>query len=131
MLIDTQFQKNLGESGFFSSRKVVHFFALLFGKIIPSAYRTRYDILYYCLSGPSTLGLVKDLVFLSVLRPRATKTVYHIHGAGGITFLLQQNVILRAWARLVLLLNRIWSVRPASRSRRGRLVQGQSRDRCR
>jgi len=101
-VIDTQFQKNLGESGVFSSRKVVHFFALLFGKIIPSAYRRRYDILYYCLSGPSTLGLIKDLIFLTVLRPRAAKTVYHIHGAGGITFLLHQNVILRAWARLVL-----------------------------
>jgi glycosyltransferase involved in cell wall biosynthesis len=101
-VIDIQFQKNLGESGVFSSRKVLHFFTLLFGKIIPSVHRRGFDILYYCLSGPSTLGLIKDLVFLSVLRPRAKKTVYHIHGAGGITFLLQQNVLLRAWARLVL-----------------------------
>ena len=101
-VIDIQFQKNLGESGSFSVRKVLHFFALLFGKMVPLVFTKKFDILYYCLSGPSTLGLIKDLIFLGLLRSRARKTVYHLHGAGGITFLMQSNPILRAWARFVL-----------------------------
>jgi glycosyltransferase involved in cell wall biosynthesis len=101
-VIDIQFQKNLGESGLFSVRKVLHFFTLLFGKIIPSVFAKKFDILYYCLSGPSTLGLIKDLIFLGLLRSRARWTVYHFHGAGGVAFLMQSNALLRAWARLVL-----------------------------
>jgi glycosyltransferase involved in cell wall biosynthesis len=101
-VINAQFQKNLGESGVFSVRKVLHFFVLLFGTVIPLALTQKFDILYYCLSGPSRLGLIKDLVFLSLLRSRARKTIFHLHGAGGITLLMQWNAFVRAWARLVL-----------------------------
>jgi glycosyltransferase involved in cell wall biosynthesis len=101
-VIDIQFQKNLGESGSFSVRKVLRFFTLLFFEIIPTGFRRKFDIVYYCLSGPSMLGLIKDLVFLGFLRRRARKTVYHFHGAGGVTFLMQSNALLRTWARLVL-----------------------------
>ena len=101
-VIDIQFQNNLGESGSFSVRKVLHLFALLFGKMVPLVFTKRFDVLYYCLSGPSTLGLIKDLIFLGLLRSCSRKTVYHLHGAGGISFLLQGNPILRAWARFVL-----------------------------
>ena len=101
-VIDIQFQRNIGESGLFSMRKLMMFFALLFGKIVPLSLTHKFDILYYCLSGPSTLGLVKDLVFLSLLRLRAHKTVYHFHGAGGVTHIMRRNVFLRAWARAVL-----------------------------
>ena len=101
-VVDTQFQRNLGESGLFSVRKFLYFFVLLLGRIIPTILLKQFDILYYCLSGPGTLGLVKDLCFLSLLRLRAKRTVYHFHGAGGVAFLLQSNAILRAWTRLVL-----------------------------
>ena len=101
-VIDIQFQKNLGESGFFSLRKVFRFLSLLFGKIAPLRFTKRFDILYYCIAGPSTFGLIKDLIFLSLLRSRAQKTVYHFHGAGGVTFLMQKNAFLRLWARRVL-----------------------------
>jgi len=101
-VVDTQFQRNLGESGLFSVRKFLYFFVLLLGKIIPTILLKKFDILYYCLSGPGTLGLVKDLSFLSLLRLRAKRTVYHFHGAGGIAFLLQSNAVLRAWTRLAL-----------------------------
>lgn len=101
-VIDTQFQKNLGESGRFSIRKVLHFFRLLFCKIGPTSLIKKIDILYYCVSGPSTFGLIKDLVFLSLLRMRASKTVYHLHGAGGITSLTRSNALLRAWARFAI-----------------------------
>ena len=101
-VIDIQFQNNLGKSGSFSLRKVLHFFALLFGKMVPLVFTRKFDVLYYCLSGPSTLGLIKDLIFLGLLRSRSMKTVYHLHGAGGITFLMQSSPILRAWARFVL-----------------------------
>ena len=72
-VIDIQFQNNLGESGSFSVRKVLHFFALLFGKIVPLVFTKKFDVLYYCLSGPSTLGLIKDLIFLGLLRSRQGK----------------------------------------------------------
>jgi glycosyltransferase involved in cell wall biosynthesis len=101
-VIDIQFQKNIGESGSFSLRKFAHLFALLFGQIAPLALTKKFDILYYCLAGPSAFGLIKDLIFLSLLRLRARRTVYHFHGAGGVTFLVRRNVFLRAWARLVL-----------------------------
>lgn len=101
-VIDIQFQRNIGESGLFSARKLVHFFVLLFGQIAPLFLTRKFDILYYCLSGPSTLGLVKDLVFLGLLRLRARATVYHFHGAGGVTHIMRGNVFFRSWARLVL-----------------------------
>jgi glycosyltransferase involved in cell wall biosynthesis len=46
--------------------------------------------------------MIKDLIFLSLLRSRAQKTVYHFHGAGGVTFLMRKNAFLRLWARRVL-----------------------------
>ena len=112
-VIDTQFQKNVGDAGLLSTRKVLHFFVLLFGKIAPIAFGQKFDILYYCLAGPSTLGLIKDMVFLGVLRWRAQKTVYHFHGAGGIAHIMQRNALLRAWARLVLFKPDL-TLRPAS-----------------
>ena len=101
-VIDTQFQKNVGEAGSISVRKVLHFCGLLLGEVAPLVVAKKFDILYYCVSGPSTPGLIKDLIFLSLLRSRARKTVYHFHGAGGIAFLLRSNAVLRAWGRLVL-----------------------------
>jgi glycosyltransferase involved in cell wall biosynthesis len=75
---------------------------LFIGKIGPLVPRKKFDILYYCLSGPSLFGLIKDMIFLVPLRARARKTVYHLHGGGGIKFITQHNALLRAGARLVL-----------------------------
>ena len=55
-VVDIQFQKNLGESGHFSLRKVSKFFSLFFGKMIALSLRKKFDILYYCVSGPGTFG---------------------------------------------------------------------------
>jgi glycosyltransferase involved in cell wall biosynthesis len=101
-VLDTQFQRNIGESGSFSLRKALRFFAILFGDILPLVFTRKFDILYYCVSAPSLFGLIKDLIFLGFLRPLARRTVYHFHGAGGVTFLMQRNALLRTWARLVL-----------------------------
>jgi glycosyltransferase involved in cell wall biosynthesis len=101
-VINTQFQRNLGESGKFSLRKLTHFFRLLFGQVVPRILEAKFDILLYCLSGPSTFGLIKDLIFLVPLRARARRTVFYLYGAGGITFLMERNSLLRAWARWVL-----------------------------
>lgn len=114
-VIDSQFQKRVGEAGLLSVRKVLQFFALLFGKIAPVVLTKKFDILYYCVAGPSTIGLVKDLVFLTFLRLRARKTVYHFHGFGGVTLLMKSNALLRAWTRLVLIKPDL-VVRPASPS---------------
>lgn len=121
-VIDIQIQRNLGESGRFSLKKVLDVFALLFGTMIPLASSEKFDILYYCLSGPSRLGLIKDLIFLSILRHRARKVVYHLHGAGGLTLLMKSNALLRGWARLVLFEPDL-VLRPASPLREGDLCK--------
>src|SRR5205085_929787 len=123
-VIDTQFQTNLGESGRFSMRKVLRFLKLLFGDIVPVIFHSKFDILYYCLSGPSTFGLIKDLIFLVPLRARAYRTVYYLYGAGGITFLMQQSALFRAWARLALLKPDL-VLRPPSRSDEAALCQAE------
>jgi glycosyltransferase involved in cell wall biosynthesis len=100
--INTQLHGNIGESGLFSLRKVVAVLKLFFFNILPLTFRERFDILYYCVSGPSMLGISRDLLFLGILRSRARRTVYHFHGTGGIAFALQCNAIVRAWAQRVL-----------------------------
>jgi glycosyltransferase involved in cell wall biosynthesis len=124
-VIDIQFQKNLGESGVLSAKKVMHLCSLLARKIIPLVLRTKIDILYYCLSGPSTIGLIKDLIFIGLLRFRARKTVYHIHGAGGLTLLMRSNYLLRAWARIVLFEPDL-ILRPASDVAEGHLCKAKA-----
>lgn len=57
------------------------------------------DVLYYCPSGPSSIGLVKDMALLSILRLRAGRTVYHFHGTGGIDYLLKLPSPLRWWGK--------------------------------
>lgn len=102
-VIDIQLQRNLGESGSFSARKVLYFLAILIVQIAPLAFKPKYDILYYCLSSAeSRFGAIKDLILLGFLRLRARKTVYHFHGAGGVKYIMR-SPIQRAWARLVLL----------------------------
>jgi glycosyltransferase involved in cell wall biosynthesis len=101
-VINTQLQSNLGDSGLFSVRKVGIAAKLLFIKIVPLLLRRRFDVLYYCLTGPSLLGAIKDLLFLTVLRFCARKTVYHFHAGGGISYILDCNFLIRVWARLVL-----------------------------
>lgn len=120
--IDTQFQNRIGEAGKFSIGKVLRFFELLLGKMIPAVLAGKFDILYYCVAGPSTFGLIKDLIFLSLLRSRARKTIYHFHGAGGVTHLMKSNAFLRAWARLVLFEPDL-ALRPASPSEDGSLCK--------
>jgi glycosyltransferase involved in cell wall biosynthesis len=101
-VINTQLQSNIGDSGLFSVHKVWVTAKLLSTKIVPLLFRRRFDVLYYCLTGPSLLGALKDLLFLSALRPCARKTVYHFHAGGGISYILGCNFLIRAWARLIL-----------------------------
>jgi glycosyltransferase involved in cell wall biosynthesis len=101
-VINIQLQTNIGDAGLFSIRKLVTVARLLFAEIIPLLFHKQFDVLYYCLTGPSTLGAIKDLLFLTWLRLCARKTVYHFHAGGGVAYILKCNFVIRVWARLVL-----------------------------
>jgi glycosyltransferase involved in cell wall biosynthesis len=80
-VIDIQAQRNIGESGQLSLRKLAWFAHMITREILPRL-RRQYDILYYCPGGPNRLALYKDLMILSALRNRVRKTVYHFHATG-------------------------------------------------
>jgi glycosyltransferase involved in cell wall biosynthesis len=101
-IINTQLHANIGESGAFALRKVASTLNTLLVKMFPLWLRRQFDVLYFCVSGPSTFGMIKDLLFLTVLRGRARHVVYHFHGTGGVDFVLRKNAFLRAWAKAVL-----------------------------
>ena len=124
-VIDAQIQRSLAELGMFLWRKVLRFIALFGRRVVPCVWKPNHDVLYYCLSSGSMLGLIKDLCFLTVLRPKARRTIYHLHGAGGITLLLKSNFMFRAWARFVLFKPDL-VLRPPSDLREGLLCETKS-----
>ena len=125
-VIDAQIQRSLAELGVFSWRKVLRFIAIFGRRVVPCIWKPKYDMLYYCLSSGSMLGLIKDLCFLTVLRPKARRTIYHLHGAGGVTLLLKSNIMFRAWTRFVLFKPDL-VLRSSIRFKRGTVVRNQKR----
>jgi len=101
-IINTQFQRSISEFGLFSIAKVVIFLRLFLTKIIPLILQERFDLLYYTPSSASQLGLLKDLLYLTMLRLLCRATVYHFHGTGGMAIAQQSNFIIRSWARIAL-----------------------------
>ncbi|MEX2285186.1 MAG: glycosyltransferase family 4 protein [Gemmatimonadota bacterium] len=96
--LDIQAQRNIGESGRLRFRKVAAFIALLLRKALPLRFGPSYDVLYYCPAGPNLLGLLKDIVLLSLLRPRARHSVFHFHASGSGLFIQNRAAILRKLA---------------------------------
>jgi glycosyltransferase involved in cell wall biosynthesis len=101
-VIDIQAQRNLGESGILTFGKLRVLAGILSRRILPLLVRRSYDVLYYCPAGPNRLGLLKDILFLAVLRRRARRTVYHFHATGSGAFIERQPAALRWAARRVL-----------------------------
>jgi glycosyltransferase involved in cell wall biosynthesis len=98
-LIDLQVQKNIGESGSLSLHKVSRLVILTIECLKRTLGQPKYDALYYCPSGPSKIGVLKDLLLLSILRRAARKTVYHFHGTGGMALLHNWGGPLLFWAK--------------------------------
>lgn len=101
-VVDIQAQRNIGESGAFRLGKLGFVAGVVLRRIAPLFGRERYDVLYYCPAGPNTLGLLKDIVFLALLRRLARRTVYHFHATGSGAFIAGRSAPLRALARRVL-----------------------------
>jgi glycosyltransferase involved in cell wall biosynthesis len=101
-VLDTQAQKNIGTSGRFSFFKVGILIKLIYKSATIAFSRRKFDILYYCPSGPSRIGQLKDLTILTLLRWKARKTVYHFHGTGGISYLLRMPAPIIWWARRIM-----------------------------
>ncbi|MCT2398072.1 glycosyltransferase family 4 protein [Novosphingobium mangrovi (ex Huang et al. 2023)] len=97
--VDLQVQGNIGEAGLLSLPKLRRFAAIV-GRILLCAARgAPFDVLYYCPSGPSKIGAIKDIICLALLRPVCRKTVYHFHATGGVQYLLDSNPIIAKLAR--------------------------------
>jgi len=86
-VIDLQVQRNIGSSGKFNAFKIVAFLRILLRSLKVLLGPKIYDVLYYCPSGPSVLGSVKDAILLILLRRCARKTVFHFHATGGSSYL--------------------------------------------
>ena len=96
--INIQAQQNIGEAGALSLGKLASFAKLLITQVLPLVRRPPYDILYYCPAGPNLIGVIKDIVLLSAIRPRVRRTVYHFHATGSGAFIAAQAKWLRALA---------------------------------
>lgn len=101
-VIDLQAQRNIGSSGKFSAPKLLVFLKILTKCLSVLISGKKYDVLYYCPSGPSKIGLLKDLVILTLLRWRARSSVFHFHATGGIQFLLGMHPVIVWYARKVI-----------------------------
>lgn len=101
-VIDLQAQRNIGEAGALQTRKLWWLLSLVIRQVVPLRLRPRYDVLYYCPAGPNRWGLLKDILLLALLRPRAVRTIYHFHATGLSQFIEAQPGPLRALAERVL-----------------------------
>jgi glycosyltransferase involved in cell wall biosynthesis len=90
-VIDLQAQRNIGAAGKMSGGKVVRLGQIVATALALIARKRGFDTLYYCPSGPSKIGVMKDIALLALLRPFCRRTVYHFHGTGGIAYLLGMN----------------------------------------
>lgn len=97
--IDLQVQSNIGQAGLLSLQKVWKFGAIIGRILVRAAPHAPFDVLYYCPSGPSKIGAIKDIICLALLRRLCRKTVYHFHATGGIQYLLESRPIIVKLAR--------------------------------
>lgn len=101
-VVDIQAQKNIGAVGRLSFNKLLVLASIIRRCLAILLSFRDYDVLYYCPSGPSGIGLLKDLAILTLLRSRAHRIVYHFHGTGGIAHLLNMHPLIVNWARKVM-----------------------------
>ena len=87
------FSASAAEAGAFAWNKVAHLFGLI--RRTRAALRRRPEaILYYPPAPARPLAVLRDIVFLSAVRGRARRTVFHFHAAGLADYLRRH-----AWAR--------------------------------
>lgn len=75
------FSKQMDEMGKLRIRKIFHLLRTIFQIIL---MRLKYDIevLYYPISGPTTLPMLRDFAILCATRWMFKKTMFHFHAAG-------------------------------------------------
>jgi len=93
------FSHTSDEIGRFGLRKVTHL-ASLVGRSLLALGRDRELILYYP-PGSTLMPVLRDVIFLSLVRPFARATVLHFH-AGGVSEFVDSRGWLRALARRAL-----------------------------
>ena len=94
-VIDIQLQSNLGDSGVMGAGKVLGLLKILLFRVLPLLFGRAHDILYYCPSGPSRFGVMKDILILPILRAKTSRTVFRYHATGGPQYALDHGGLLR------------------------------------
>ena len=95
-VIDIQLQSNLGDSGVMGVGKVLRLLKILLFQVLPLLFGRAYEVLYYCPSGPSRFGVMKDILLLPILRAKTNRTVFHYHATGGAQYAFDQGGLLRS-----------------------------------
>lgn len=90
------FSRDAAEVGRFGPYKLVHGLGLVVRAV--RALRVEPALLYYPPAPPRWLPVLRDLVFLSCVRPFAAGTVFHFH-ASGLGDWLAERPWLAGWAR--------------------------------
>ena len=97
--IRMHFSRSTHEIGRFGLKKVTHL-ASLVGRSLLALGRDRDLVLYYP-PGSTMMPVLRDVVFLGLVRPLARATVLHFH-AGGVSQFVQSRAWLRGIARRAL-----------------------------
>ena len=97
-LVPMRFSREVDENGDFGIRKLVHLVELVF-RVLRLLLKYPGSILYYPPAPPKWSTVLRDLVFLSCVRPFAGKTVFHFHAYGLGNFLQSRSWLKRiGWA---------------------------------
>lgn len=96
--IELSYNSELAAIGKFRLRKIFQLLIAI-GSTIHIQYSTKTKLLYYTPGSANLVPFLKDLIFLSIVRPFFPKTVLHYHSAGLPEF-LAKNCILSILGRL-------------------------------
>lgn len=80
-LVPMRFSREVDENGDFGVKKLLHLVSLTF-QVVQLLVKYPGSTLYYPPAPPKWTTVLRDLVFLSLVRPFAGKTVFHFHAYG-------------------------------------------------
>ncbi|MEM9480801.1 MAG: glycosyltransferase family 4 protein [Verrucomicrobiota bacterium] len=98
-VVRMDFSEEIDEVGSFKLGKLFKLMSLL-GKTLAARRRGGHNVLYYPPAGPDTVPVLRDIVFLFLVRPFFRQTVFHFH-AGGLPVYLRKKGIVQKLARFV------------------------------
>jgi glycosyltransferase involved in cell wall biosynthesis len=97
--IPMKFSNSMSEVGEFKLKKVFHLISLVF-LTVSYLLKNRDSMLVYYPAPPKLIPIVRDILYLIVVRPLARKTIFIYHAAGSGSFLRSANIFLKLLANI-------------------------------